>query len=47
MHAIRGAWSVARRPAFWLPVLLALGVDGYFYGMHFERLSIRSDGWGY
>jgi hypothetical protein len=47
IRAIVGAWSVVRHPAFWLPILLALGADGYVYGMHFNGWVIGSDGWGY
>lgn len=44
---ISGAWSIVRHPVFWLPVLLALGVDAYVYGNHFNGTAIGSDGWGY
>jgi hypothetical protein len=30
-----------------LPILLALGVDTYVYGHHFNGAAIGSDGWGY
>lgn len=45
--AVGYAWSVVRHPAFWLPVMLAIGVDAYVYGMHFNGKAIYSDGWGY
>jgi hypothetical protein len=47
MRAVGCAWSIIRHPAFWLPVLLAVGVDAYVYGMHFNEKAISSDGWGY
>jgi hypothetical protein len=47
MHAMIGVWSVVRHPAFCLPILLALGVDAYVYGNHFNGTAIGSDGWGY
>ena len=40
-------WTVARHPAFWVPIALALLVDGYVYGQHFNGTAIGSDGWGY
>lgn len=47
MRAVVAAWSIVRHPAFWLPILLALGVDSYVYGNHFNAAAIGSDGWGY
>jgi hypothetical protein len=46
-RAVGCAWSIVRHPAFWLPVLLAIGVDAYVYGMQFNDKAIGSDGWGY
>ncbi|THD73076.1 MAG: hypothetical protein E7813_03405 [Bradyrhizobium sp.] len=47
MPAVGYAWSIVRHPAFWLPAMLAIGVDAYVYGMHFNGNAIGSDGWGY
>src|ERR1700722_11403232 len=47
MPVVACAWSIVRHPAFWLPVMLAIGVDAYVYGMHFNDRAIHSDGWGY
>jgi hypothetical protein len=47
MRAVGCALSIIRHPAFWLPVILAIGVDAYVYGMNFNGRAIGSDGWGY
>jgi hypothetical protein len=44
---MRDVWSIVRHPAFWLPVLLAFGVNAYIHLMGFARLWIVADGWGY
>jgi len=36
-----------RHPVFWLPILLALVVDTYIYGMQFSSRAVLSDGWAY
>lgn len=47
MRAVGCAWSIVRHPAFFLPVMLAIAVDAYVYGMNFNGRAIGSDGWGY
>jgi hypothetical protein len=47
MRAIGCVLSVIRHPAFWVPVMLAIGVDAYVYGMKFNGWAIGSDGFGY
>jgi hypothetical protein len=42
-----GVWTIVRRPAFWLPLLLAFGLDVLIYEWRFSDHAIVSDGWGY
>jgi len=46
-RAIARVWAIFRHPAFWLPLLTALGIDLYIHGLRFDERMIGSDGWGY
>jgi hypothetical protein len=40
-------FKALRHPAFWLPLLVAIGIDFYVHGLRFHARMIVSDGWGY
>src|SRR5882757_7211010 len=46
-RAIARVWAIFSHPAFWLPLLTALGIDLYIHGLRFDERMIGSDGWGY
>jgi hypothetical protein len=47
IRALASALAIVRHPAFWLPIVLAIGADLFMLDRSFDSRIIRSDGWGY
>ena len=46
-RAISSILKIIVHPAFWLPILLTIGIYIYTHGVRFDVKLIGSDGWGY